>query len=260
MKTRIRHTQSSKRTIKGPSPMLKWAIAVAFLYSILWWIFANDYPGIFLAGLLYILPAFAFTWLIAEGIIVHKIFEKYFVEMVLFLWMLLSGYIYTIVYTPSFFLLTLSLFAAFTMNLYFKYIREDKAIKMKKAILKTKARDWFNVLLKNKNFLNHHNYYHSQKKEQEYKSLLLKWSITSSITTMAWISFVFFLIAIGDANASISAGFKVSSVLFIGWSMLLVFRSLFIHYTKTIWKPIKIYQKYVSTDYFVKVKNKIFTY
>lgn len=167
----------------------------------------------------------------------------------------------------SFFILLFEFIIIFFTPFIFKDLiklnKFKRELKREDKILKSLTRDSFHIILKDKNFLNHHNYFNSQKKQKSYKRSLLKKSILFSIKTGCIMSFVFFVTILFqtiDQEHIFQAAFSISGVIFIIWSIIGVISSLFNYYRKIHRKIIKIFQTKNTWDKYVETKNKVFFY
>jgi len=246
-------------TFKSLNPMLKWWFFLVIAFNLLWWFLIENFPELYLLGLFFIFPVFCLAWIIISRLLRSR--HKW--EVMIFLVSSLTLFLYTLFPTISLLLFTLTGYVFLGVSIYLKHFHTSRKQRMLEENKKVILRNEFKIAMKNKNFLNHHNYYSSDDAQRQYKKLLLKKSILSSIYTSAWISGGIFLLSLSEwlkSTQAFKGSLAICLTIFIVWGWFAVWKAIFRHYTKTIWKKIQIYQFSTLWDRFVEIRNKILRY
>lgn len=263
MKTKIRHKNNSEEVLSNINPALLWGLVVSFFYSIFWWVLIENYQTLYIAWLFLIFPVFytGYTWIQKLKNILSKNAFNYAIALIINIF-ILTLYICTLngVY--------LSLFLFFSILLAFINYIPYLEIKYQKRIIKNKQqakyKSIFNTLLKDKNFLHHHNYYNDPKlrwiykreqKKENFKNFIISTSIIPIFILLWWIKSLL--------NWDISLLGYIWIFFIIFW---IVATAKFLAYVirvvlgKSTWSKTSMYQKKIGVDSYIKYRKKLFFY
>jgi hypothetical protein len=151
------------------------------------------------------------------------------------------------------------------LKYYFNYLTRWKALQQGNRLLSIVSKqDHFSLLLKNKNFLNHHNYFNSQGNQNIYKKNILKknilWGIKMSLL-ISWFIILWWVGEILSAKTSLLDILWIFTWLFIFIAFILTIKVFWNYFMKIRNKAHKIYQeKHITNKKFITHKSKIFFY
>lgn len=263
MKIKKRYKNNSEEILRNINPAIKWGLVISFFYSIFWWVLIENYQTLYITWLFVIFPTF-YAWYTLIQKLKKELSQKAFKYAITLIFNVVILICYLITFNSVFLFLFIfcSIILAFFTYIPYLQIKYEKRISQYKIHAYHKS--IFNSLLKDKNFLHHHNYYNSpklrsiykrKKQKENFKSFIISASIIPIFILLWWVEsllnwniswlwylwmfFVFFWIM----TFSKILGFSVKYIL-----------------GKNKWDKISIYQKKIDVDKHITYRKKIFFY